>query len=97
MKRGLAEHVLDDLRSALRELGLRCVHRRQRLNGQPLVETFASEAGVVQIIVESTQNVVVRAVLQGDDVVSRAREALRALARPVPEGRGRGVHPHHQN
>lgn len=89
VKEGLAMHVLDDLRSALRGLGLRCVHRRERLSGEPVVETFASEAGVVQLVVESTQNVLVRAVLQGDDVVSRAREALCALARPVPEGRGR--------
>lgn len=89
VKEGLTEHVLEDLRRELRGLGLRCMHRRERLTGEPLFETFASEAGVVQLIIENNANVRLHAVLQGDDVVSRAREALRGLVKPVPEGRGR--------
>lgn len=89
VREGLSHAVLVELRSALTELGLRCVHRRERMDGTCPVETFASEAGLVQLATGGDDAIVLHAVLQGDETVRRAREALRTLVAPTPKGRGR--------
>lgn len=89
VKEGLTRAVWGELRSALVEMGLRCVHRDERMDGTCPVETFASGAGLVQLITGGDDCIVLRAVLQGDETVRRMREVLRTLIAPVPRGRGR--------